>query len=55
VVADPYTEPSMEVYAWHSGLGKLVEIGNSGMFRWVMSSSAASAASASWSSWSLSF
>ena len=30
---DPYTEPSMEVFAWHAGLGKLVEIGNSGMFR----------------------
>ncbi|EMC99472.1 hypothetical protein BAUCODRAFT_29824 [Baudoinia panamericana UAMH 10762] len=30
---NPYTEPSMEVYAWHEGLGKLVEIGNSGMFR----------------------
>ncbi|KAK3676782.1 Phenylalanyl-tRNA synthetase, beta subunit, cytoplasmic [Recurvomyces mirabilis] len=30
---NPYTEPSMEVYAWHAGLNKLVEIGNSGMFR----------------------
>ncbi|KAK5128659.1 hypothetical protein LTR08_003931 [Meristemomyces frigidus] len=30
---NPYTEPSMEVFAWHQGLGKLVEIGNSGMFR----------------------
>jgi phenylalanyl-tRNA synthetase alpha chain len=30
---NPYTEPSMEVYAWHEGLNKLVEIGNSGMFR----------------------
>lgn len=30
---NPYTEPSLEIYAWHSGLGKWVEIGNSGMFR----------------------
>lgn len=30
---NPYTEPSMEIYAWHPGLNKQVEIGNSGMFR----------------------
>jgi phenylalanyl-tRNA synthetase alpha chain len=30
---NPYTEPSMEVYNWHPGLGKLVEVGNSGVFR----------------------
>ncbi|KAL8387665.1 hypothetical protein RB595_009754 [Gaeumannomyces hyphopodioides] len=30
---NPYTEPSMEIFAYHQGLGKLVEIGNSGMFR----------------------
>lgn len=30
---NPYTEPSMEVFAYHEGLGKLIEIGNSGMFR----------------------
>lgn len=30
---NPYTEPSMEIYAWHSGLKEWVEIGNSGMFR----------------------
>ena len=30
---NPYTEPSMEIFQWHEGLGKLVEIGNSGMFR----------------------
>ncbi|GME89317.1 unnamed protein product [Ambrosiozyma monospora] len=30
---NPYTEPSMEIFAWHQGLGKWVEIGNSGMFR----------------------
>lgn len=30
---NPYTEPSMEIFGWHSGLGKWVEIGNSGMFR----------------------
>ena len=30
---NPYTEPSMEIYSWHEGLGKWVEVGNSGMFR----------------------
>ncbi|KAF8465914.1 tRNA synthetases class II core domain (F)-domain-containing protein [Kalaharituber pfeilii] len=30
---NPYTEPSMEIFGYHSGLGKWVEIGNSGMFR----------------------
>ena len=30
---NPYTEPSMEIFSYHRGLGKLVEIGNSGMFR----------------------
>ncbi|KND02433.1 phenylalanine-tRNA ligase, alpha subunit [Spizellomyces punctatus DAOM BR117] len=30
---NPYTEPSMEIFAWHDGLNKWVEIGNSGMFR----------------------
>lgn len=30
---NPYTEPSMEVFSFHKGLNKLVEIGNSGMFR----------------------
>jgi phenylalanyl-tRNA synthetase alpha chain len=30
---NPYTEPSMEIYSWHQGLQKWVEIGNSGMFR----------------------
>lgn len=30
---NPYTEPSMEIYSWHQGLKKWVEIGNSGMFR----------------------
>ncbi|KXS11477.1 phenylalanine-tRNA ligase [Gonapodya prolifera JEL478] len=30
---NPYTEPSMEVFAYHNGLNKWVEIGNSGMFR----------------------
>jgi phenylalanyl-tRNA synthetase alpha chain len=30
---NPYTEPSMEIYSWHEGLGKWVEIGNSGLFR----------------------
>ncbi|KAF1818203.1 uncharacterized protein K489DRAFT_328052 [Dissoconium aciculare CBS 342.82] len=30
---NPYTEPSMEVFGFHEGLNKWVEIGNSGMFR----------------------
>ncbi|KAF5745710.1 Phenylalanyl-tRNA synthetase / phenylalanine--tRNA ligase putative isoform 1 [Tripterygium wilfordii] len=30
---NPYTEPSMEIFSYHDGLGKWVEIGNSGMFR----------------------
>lgn len=30
---NPYTEPSMEIFGFHGGLGKWVEIGNSGMFR----------------------
>eukprot|EP00730_Choanoeca_flexa_P014258 TRINITY_DN6167_c0_g1_i2.p1 TRINITY_DN6167_c0_g1~~TRINITY_DN6167_c0_g1_i2.p1 ORF type:complete len:503 (+),score=157.87 TRINITY_DN6167_c0_g1_i2:48-1556(+) len=30
---NPYTEPSMEVFSYHAGLDKVVEIGNSGMFR----------------------
>ena len=30
---NPYTEPSMEIFAKHEGLGKWIEVGNSGMFR----------------------
>ncbi|KAI9342085.1 tRNA synthetases class II core domain (F)-domain-containing protein [Zopfochytrium polystomum] len=30
---NPYTEPSMEIFSWHDGLKRWVEIGNSGMFR----------------------
>jgi len=30
---NPYTEPSMEVFGFHPGLGRWVELGNSGMFR----------------------
>ena len=30
---NPYTEPSMEIFAFHKGLKKWVEIGNSGIFR----------------------
>ncbi|PSS26045.1 Phenylalanine--tRNA ligase alpha subunit like [Actinidia chinensis var. chinensis] len=30
---NPYTEPSMEIFGFHEGLKKWVEIGNSGMFR----------------------
>ena len=29
----PYTEPSMEIFAYHPMLKKWVEVGNSGMFR----------------------
>lgn len=25
---NPYTEPSMEVFSWHEGLGKWIEIAN---------------------------
>ncbi|CAG0894991.1 unnamed protein product [Cyprideis torosa] len=31
--SNPYTEPSMEVFSYHEGLEKWVEIGNSGLFR----------------------
>ena len=30
---NPYTEPSMEIFCYHKGLGKWIEVGNSGMFR----------------------
>jgi len=30
---NPYTEPSMEIFGYHPGLKKWVEIGNSGIFR----------------------
>jgi phenylalanyl-tRNA synthetase alpha chain len=30
---NPYTEPSMEIFAFHKGLSKWVEVGNSGIFR----------------------
>lgn len=30
---NPYTEPSMEIFSYHSGLKKWVEVGNSGLFR----------------------
>ncbi|KAF7232289.1 hypothetical protein EG68_11921, partial [Paragonimus skrjabini miyazakii] len=30
---NPYTEPSMEIFSYHPGLHKGVEIGNSGIFR----------------------
>jgi len=30
---NPYTEPSMEIFAYHEGLNRWVEIGNSGIFR----------------------
>jgi len=30
---NPYTEPSLEIYGFHTGLKRWVEIGNSGMFR----------------------
>lgn len=30
---NPYTEPSMEIFSYHPGLKRWVEVGNSGMFR----------------------
>ncbi|KAJ2344776.1 Phenylalanyl-tRNA synthetase, beta subunit, cytoplasmic, partial [Coemansia sp. RSA 2618] len=30
---NPYTEPSMEIFSYHEGLGKWLELGNSGIFR----------------------
>ncbi len=30
---NPYTEPSMEVFAYHEGLQRWMEVGNSGVFR----------------------
>ncbi|PWZ00743.1 putative FRS2-phenylalanine--tRNA ligase beta chain, cytosolic [Testicularia cyperi] len=30
---NPYTEPSLEIFSFHQGLNKWVEVGNSGMFR----------------------
>jgi len=30
---NPYTEPSMEIFAYHPLLKKWIEIGNSGVFR----------------------
>ncbi|XP_040096761.1 phenylalanine--tRNA ligase alpha subunit isoform X1 [Oryx dammah] len=30
---NPYTEPSMEIFSYHQGLKKWVEVGNSGIFR----------------------
>lgn len=30
---NPYTEPSMEIFSYHPGLNKWVEVGNSGVFR----------------------
>ena len=30
---NPYTEPSIEIFAYHPMLKKWVEVGNSGMFR----------------------
>eukprot|EP00992_Anisonema_acinus_P015620 TRINITY_DN9818_c0_g1_i1.p1 TRINITY_DN9818_c0_g1~~TRINITY_DN9818_c0_g1_i1.p1 ORF type:complete len:199 (-),score=33.09 TRINITY_DN9818_c0_g1_i1:176-772(-) len=30
---NPYTEPSMEIFGYHEGLEKWIEVGNSGVFR----------------------
>ena len=30
---NPYTEPSMEIFCYHPGLKKWIEVGNSGVFR----------------------
>jgi phenylalanyl-tRNA synthetase alpha chain len=35
---NPYTEPSMEVFGYHKGMERWIEIGNSGMFRPVSGS-----------------
>ena len=33
LLARRYTEPSMEIFGYHPGLQKWIEIGNSGVFR----------------------
>lgn len=30
---NPYTEPSAEVFSYHAGLGKWIEVGNVSVFR----------------------
>jgi phenylalanyl-tRNA synthetase alpha chain len=30
---NPYTEPSLEIFSYHEGLKRWVEVGNSGIFR----------------------
>ncbi len=30
---NPYTEPSMEIFSYHEGMKRWIEVGNSGMFR----------------------
>jgi len=30
---NPYTEPSMEIFCFHNGLNRWIEVGNSGIFR----------------------
>lgn len=30
---NPYTEPSLEIHGWHPILKKMIEVGNSGVFR----------------------
>ena len=30
---NPYTEPSLEIFGYHPGLKKWIELGNSGVFR----------------------
>nr|GEY63807.1 phenylalanine--tRNA ligase alpha subunit, cytoplasmic [Tanacetum cinerariifolium] len=30
---NPYTKPSMEIFGYHEGLKKWIEVGNSGMLR----------------------
>ena len=30
---NPYTEPSMEIFGYHEGLKRWLEVGNSGVFR----------------------
>ena len=33
---NPYTEPSMEIFSYHEGLQKWVEIGNSGIYIFLL-------------------
>lgn len=51
---NPYTEPSMEIFSFHPGLKKWVEVGNSGVFRPEMLSALGLPPSATAIAWGLS-